>query len=489
MIRSEANKMSPVKLETDFEVNKLCYDSRLVGRNDIFFAIKGYNTDGNYYLKNAIDNGAGAVFTDSIEQEPGANIYRVTNCRETMAVLSDVFYDHPSAKMNVIGVTGTNGKTTVTNLINHILEFADKRTGLIGTNKYVVNKKTLEATHTTPESIDLNGLLFMMQQENVEYVTMEVSSHSLALKRVYGIDFDTVIFTNLSPEHLDFHENMEGYYRTKKLLFDSLKRNNLKDHATRAVYDVDDEYGKRIVSDTAAQTISYGFNDADYKASNLSMNFEGMSFDINYSGDKNRTMKFESLLTGRFNVYNVLAAVAAVRTFEISFDLIISAIKSFPPVDGRFNIIKLRIGALAVIDYSHTPDSLLNALITIKQIMEQPGARKGKIICVFGCGGNRDRSKRPVMGDIAAAHSDYVFVTSDNPRSEEPLSIISEITSGIKTNNFTVEDDRKKAIEMAVERSKGGDVILVAGKGHESYQEIKGVKHHLSDREIVENYC
>ncbi len=416
-------------------------------------------------------------------------IYKVDDCRGAMAVLSDVFYDHPSAKMNVIGVTGTNGKTTVANLINHVLEFAGRRTGLIGTNKYIVNKKSFEATHTTPESVDLNALLFMMHQENVEFAAMEVSSHSLALRRVYGIDFDTAVFTNLSPEHLDFHENMDEYYRTKKLLFDSLQPYNLKNHATTAVYNVDDDYGKRIVGDTAAQRISYGFRDSDYKASNLSMSFEGMSFDVRYSGDKERVIKIESWLTGKFNVYNILAAIAAVRTFEISFDLIISAVKSFPQVDGRFNVIKLRNGAIAIIDYSHTPDSLLNALTTIGQIMKQQGTRKGKIICVFGCGGNRDKSKRPVMGNIASAHSDQLIVTSDNPRFEEPLSIINEITSGIKTNNFAVEEDRKKAIELALGQSESGDVVLIAGKGHESYQEIKGVKYHLSDREIVENFC
>lgn len=484
MLKKAKSKIPRIDIKADFEVNNICYNSKLAAPNDIFFAVKGYNTDGNQFIKEALEKGAKAVFTDVIPPSPELPVYKTDDCRKTMAVFSNVLYDFPSEKMNMIGVTGTNGKTTVTSLINHTLEFAGKKTGLIGTNQYVINKRALEATHTTPESVDLNALLFMMNRENVEFVTMEVSSHSLSLKRVYDIDFDSVVFTNLSPEHLDFHKDMNEYFKVKKNLFDSAKKNNAKNRKTFAVYNIDDYYGEKIVRDTLAEKISYGFNDADYKAANLTMSFNGMRFDIITA---NNIFNINTKLTGRFNVYNILASIAVLRTFEIPYDIILSAIETFQPVEGRFNLIKLRNGASAIIDYSHTPDSLYNALLTIRQLLEQSG--RGRIITVFGCGGNRDKSKRPKMGQIASENSTLVLITSDNPRYEEASSIIEDIKSGISLSNYLIKEDRKAAIEQAIELSKKGDVILIAGKGHETYQEIKGVKFHLSDREIVEKFC
>lgn len=473
----------------DFEVNKLRYNSKSVENGDVFFAIKGLKSDGNEYIGEAISRGANAVFSDKVKDINGKPIYKVPDCRKAMAMLSNVYFAYPSLKMKIIGVTGTNGKTTITHLINHILEQTGKKTGLIGTNGNIINKRVIETSFTTPESIDLNKLLSEMYEDGAEYVTMEVSSHSLAMKRVYGLEFDTAIFTNLTPEHLDFHENMGSYFEAKKILFDSMKRINSKGNRTTVIYNSDDEYGKRIINDTESERISYGLRSALYSIENLKMSFEGMSFDmmVPMNGEGTREFYFDTMLTGKFNVYNILASVASLKTENIPLDLIQDAVRSFEPVDGRFNQIKLGNGAVAIIDYSHTPDSLLKAIETIREILTSTGS-KGEIITVFGCGGNRDRLKRPRMGEIATRLSDKVIITSDNPRDEDPYDIIEQIKEGTVKKNYQIEENREKAIETAIKSSKSGDVILIAGKGHESYQEIKGVRHHLNDKEIASRF-
>jgi UDP-N-acetylmuramoyl-L-alanyl-D-glutamate--2,6-diaminopimelate ligase len=477
------------ELKIDFEINKLCYNSKLVEYGDVFFAIKGFTSNGNDYIEQAISGGAMAVISDEKGPQNGHPVYRVDDARKAMAVMSNIYYGFPSRKMNIIGITGTNGKTTVAHLINHVLELEGKHTGLIGTNGNVINKRFFKTEHTTPESIELNSMLNMMADENVEYVTMEVSSHALALKRVYGIDFDIGIFTNLSSDHLDFHKTMEDYFRSKKILFDSIERINKKGNKTAVIYNVDDEYSRKIINGSEAERVSYGFQTAAYSIDGLKMSFDGMKFDIliPLNGEGKDRISIKSKLTGRFNVYNILASVSALRTLGLSYKAIRKGVEDFEPVEGRFNRIKLTNKASAIIDYSHTPDGLLKALVAIKEIMGTSG-NSGKIITVFGCGGNRDRSKRPVMGHIAAENSDHVIVTSDNPRFEEPLSIIEEIKAGIRSDNYEIEEDREKAIEKAIEISRAGDVILIAGKGHEDYQEIRGVKYHLIDKEIVEKF-
>lgn len=493
-----ANKWFPDPRTNDFQINKLCYNSKHVEQNDIFFAVKGLKSDGNSFIGEAAAKGAGAIISDSILAGqtflPVKNIpiYTVDNVRKNMAVFSNIFYDFPSRKMNMIGVTGTNGKTTVSSIINHVLKSNGKKSGLIGTNKYLIGNREIKASHTTPESIDLNALLFAMIQEDVEFVTMEVSSHSLSLYRVHGIDWDIAAFTNLTPEHLDFHHDMTEYFKAKKILFDSIREVNEKGRITYAVYNSDDKYGNEIVKDTKSKTISYSIQGippyqrvagglfADYTASNVSMSLDGMTFDII---SRERSVKIKTNLTGKFNVYNILCAFASLRQFGFSPADIVLSIESFPPVEGRFNVFNLSNGAYAIVDYAHTPDSLYNALITIREI----GAER--VITVFGCGGDRDKTKRPLMGEIAAKFSDSVIITSDNPRFEEPMDIIKDIITGVKSNNYFVEEDRKAAITKAIEMSHRGDVILVAGKGHEPYQEIKGTRHHLSDIEIVKNFC
>ncbi len=489
MINKAEYNISEKDIVTDFDVKKLCYNSKLVEEGDIFFAIRGYKTDGNRFIPETLAKGAKAVITDNTDVASGDKIYLVDDSRKAMAEMSNIFYDYPSRKMKVIGVTGTNGKTTVTSIINFVLEQNGKKTGLIGTNGNIIDKQFIETTHTTPESVDLNLLLKEMVEKGVKYVTMEVSSHSLKLKRVYGIDFDVAVFTNLTPEHLDFHNTMENYLTSKKILFDSLGKINENGNNTAIIYNADDRYGEKIIENTQPERISFGFNNALYSVKNLHMDFAGMSFDmlVPYNGEGIDRIEVETSLTGRFNVYNLLASAAALKSIGIKYSEIGSALKKFKAVDGRFNQLKLKNGAIAIIDYSHTPDSLSKAISTIREILNLNNS-KGKIISVFGCGGNRDKSKRPVMGKIAASLSDDVIITSDNPRDEEPMDIIEEIKAGITSDNYSVEENREKAIEKAISMSKTGDVILIAGKGHETYQEIKSVKYHFSDRETAERY-
>lgn len=489
MIAKSENVVMDFDKNIDFDVNKLCYNSKEVEQNDIFFAIKGFKADGNDFIQDAFAKGAMAVFTDC---EPGITdprIYKIRECRKMMAIMSNEFYGYPSKNMKMIGVTGTNGKTTVTALINHILQSVGRKTGLIGTNGNYINKRFIKTEYTTPESVDLNKLLKEMTDEQVEYAVMEVSSHSLALERVYGIEFDIAVFTNLTAEHLDFHKTMEQYFSAKKILFDSMKRINENGGNTAVIYNCNDEYGAKIVSTSQAERIAYGFGCGAYTAKNVEMDFNGMSFEVLVprNGEDIDKIHVKTKLTGKFNVHNILAAIASLRVFKVSYKDIIDSIIEFNPVEGRFNRVKLGNGANAIIDYSHTPDSLLKAITTIREILDE-NKSKGRIITVFGCGGNRDRSKRPLMGEIAAKYSDESVITSDNPRDEEPMAIIEEIKAGITSDNYSVEENRELAIKKAVEMSKKGDVILVAGKGHEDYQEIKGVKYHLSDKEIAEKY-
>jgi UDP-N-acetylmuramoyl-L-alanyl-D-glutamate--2,6-diaminopimelate ligase len=473
----------------DFEVNKLCCNSAAAEPNDIFFAIKGFRADGNKFINEALQKGAKAVITDGETEITDPRIYHVKDSRRMMARMSGIFYGEPSKQMIMIGVTGTNGKTTVSMLINHVLRAAGKRTGLIGTNGNYINSRFIKTEHTTPESIELNRLLKEMYAENVEIVVMEVSSHSLALSRVYGIDYDLAVYTNLTPEHLDFHESMDNYYESKKILFDSLKRIGEKGVKPAVIYNCNDEFGVKIVSTSSAERISYGFGCGTYTAKSLKIDLDGMKFDVLVPRNEEGIVKLRlnTNLTGKFNVHNILAAIAALKSLNLRYEQIVDAINNFEPVEGRFNKVGLSNGAIVIIDYSHTPDSLLKAISAVREILDE-NKSEGRIITVFGCGGNRDRTKRPMMGEIAGKNSDEVIITSDNPRDEDPLQIIEEIKAGIGSDNYNIESDREKAIDMAVKKSKKGDVILVAGKGHETYQEIKGVKNHFSDKEAVQKY-
>lgn len=488
---SELLKSSSIKnaeIKDDFEVMGLAYDSRKVQKGFVFFAIIGYEDDGNKYILDALEKGAGAVITERIEGNEYAaklengnrrRIYEAADIRKTMADMSREFYGDPAGKMKVIGITGTNGKTTCTFLMRAVLERAGHKTGLIGTISYMSGGEKKGSSLTTPDSIEIFAMLREMLDNGMEYCVMEVSSIALELKRVYGLDFAAAVFTNLSSEHLDLHSNMENYYKAKKILFDGLSE------GSTAVSNIDDDYGESIVSDTKAEKVFYSIrSDSDFKAEDIKMGIEGLEFKaVTKKGDF--TMK--SGLTGRFNVSNILAVMATANALRINMEIIREAIADFRDVDGRFTRIKLPNGAFAIVDYSHTSDSLKNAIEAARDIVNEQGS--GRVITVFGCGGNRDTTKRPVMGKFATSLSDYTFITSDNPRFEDPMAIINQILTGVQTKeNYEIDANREEAIKKAIEYSKAGDLVLICGKGHETYQEIKGVKTHFDDKEMVAKY-
>ncbi len=459
----------------NFEVEGITNDSRLVEENYIFMSVKGYKDNGDNYIEDALKSGAGAVITES--EYSGKKIIKANEVRKLTAVISSEINGNPSEKLKIIGITGTNGKTTITYLIRHFLEMDGKKCGLIGTIDYLSGNKRQGASLTTPDSPQIHGIFRDMADEGIEYCVMETSSIALLLDRVYDIDFSAAVFTNLTSEHLDLHLNMDNYFKAKKILFDGLKGNSF------ALSNRDDLYGERILENTKAKKIYYSVEkDSGLKAVDIKLDISGLEFSLNGN-------QFKSKLTGRFNVYNILAAVGVAQELGIDYKTSAEYLKSFEPVNGRFNSIRLKNGAYAVIDYSHTSDSLKNAITAAKDIMNQR-PEKGKIITVFGCGGNKDRIKRPEMGKIAVNNSDYVIITSDNPRYEEPMDIIKEILTGIdkKYNNYTVEENRSLAIAEAIKISQEGDIILICGKGHETYQEVKGKRSHFDDREEVQKY-
>jgi UDP-N-acetylmuramoyl-L-alanyl-D-glutamate--2,6-diaminopimelate ligase len=463
----------------DFFIEGLAYDSRKVKENYIFFALKGLKDDGSKYIKSAIDAGAKAIVTDmdlDVNEIP-TNVLSVKDARKTMALFANVYNELPSEKLKLIGVTGTNGKTTTTYLIKTFLENSGYKTGLLGTIDYQIGDVKVESKLTTPESVEICSMLGEMVKQGYQYCVMEVSSIALVMKRVYSLNFNTAIFTNLTSEHLDFHHNMENYFEAKKILFDDLSDNSF------AITNLDDIYGEKILADTKAKKITYAVNaNADYKAENSNFDLKGLSFDI-----KGKDIKIDSNITGKFNIYNMLASIACVRNYNISYDSINDSLKNFEGVNGRFNKIELPNGAYAVVDYSHTSDSLKNAIESAREIVNNEN-KNGRVITIFGCGGNKDVTKRPVMGKFATELSDYSIMTSDNPRFEKPLDIIREIRKGAVNKNYEIDENRETAIEKGIRMSKAGDIILICGKGHETYQEINGVRTHFDDKEMVQKY-
>ena len=464
------------------EVEGIEYDSRKVRKNSVFAAIKGFNVDGHKYIPDALSNGAIAVILDNDESVP-AELFRhneaakilVKDSRSALAEMSDCFYDHPSGKLTLTGITGTNGKTTTSYFIKNILETAGYKTGLLGTISNYIGNQKIESKLTTPESNDLNEMLSKMVSKDCENAVMEVSSHALALKRVHKLYFSSAIFTNITAEHLDFHHNFENYLNAKKTLFDSLSANTL------VVYNSDDKQSDKILENCKAKKYSYGtILPSDFLITNIKFDLSGTSFRVNYKG---YNYDLETSLVGEFNAYNGCAAFVLSKLHGIKVEHILNGIKSTQQVPGRFEVLN-KGNKKVIVDYCHTPDSLEKALEAIRNL-KQNGS---KIITVFGCGGNRDKLKRPAMGKIASEHSDEVIITSDNPRFENSLSIIDEIKSGISKDNFNVIENREEAIKNAIEKSDDHAIILIAGKGHEDYQEIKGVRSHFSDREVAENY-
>lgn len=464
------------------EITGVAYDSRHVTPGTLFVAIKGLKTDGHLYTKDAMAQGAAALLIEdgSAAEASSSNVpvMTVPDSRKAMARVAVNYYGAPSKRLRLLGVTGTNGKTTTTYLIKSILEGWNRKVGLIGTVSYSNGERVLEASHTTPEALEFQGLLREMADNGCEYAVTEVSSHALALKRVYGTDFRTAVFTNLTQDHLDFHADMEDYFRAKAILFSDLSPRN------RAVINIDDPYGKRLTGMTKGSLYTYGLNsDADLRGKNVHLNMDGLEFDaVTPAGP----VHIKSGLVGIYNVYNILAAIGAALSFKVPLEKIASGIAAVTSVPGRFEKIDSGLGFGVVVDYAHTENALRLLLEAAK------GFAPRRTIVVFGCGGDRDKGKRPLMGKAAVELGDYVIVTSDNPRTEDPGKIIEGIEAGIKeamntaskrASGYRLIPDRRSAIEEAIHVAKEGDLVVIAGKGHECYQIIGCEKFHFDDRE------
>lgn len=454
----------------DTEISGISYDSRHTRQGDLFVAVVGFESDGHSYIPMALEKGAAAVLCQSAP-EAGAWV-RVGDTRCALAIASKNFFGDPAGGMTMIGVTGTNGKTTSTLLIKHVLEHCrGAKVGLIGTTGNMIGDELLPSERTTPESFELQKLLREMADAGCEYVVMEVSSHALALSRVAGIEYEVGIFTNLTQDHLDFHGGMEQYAEAKARLFRQSRR---------AVLNLDDKYFELMKKAVSCPLITYSAdsNAADIIAKDIKLLPDRVKFCAVTIGDIARV---NLAIPGRFSVYNALDVIAGCMALGISLQDSTEALSSAKGVKGRVESVPTDGDYTVLIDYAHTPDALENVLSAVRE------TSNGRVVALFGCGGDRDRKKRPVMGEIGTRLSDFAIITSDNPRTEDPDEIIADIVSGIreKKSRYKVISDRVKAIEWAIENHRSGDVIVLAGKGHETYQEINHVKHHMDEREIV----
>lgn len=479
-------KLSAMLKEADYiktagditrEVQAICYDSRTIKPGDMFVCIVGYETDGHKYIGGAIAAGASVIVVQEGAEIPAipqdVTVVYAENTRKILAQLSAAFYGHPQKQLKIIGVTGTNGKTTVTTLVKSILEFEGKTVGLIGTNANMICGRTLPTERTTPESLELFALFAEMVAEGVEYVVMEVSSHSLDLYRVYGIEFCVGAFTNLTQDHLDFHGTMERYLNAKKKLF-------LQSRC--GVVNVDDDAGKSVAKAENCPMLSYSIDgEADIRASDIHISARGVIFSIEYK-EKSYTVRLG--IPGKFSVYNALTAIGIVVAAGMEIGRAVEALTFAKGVMGRCETVYTNTDYTVIIDYAHSPDGLENIIKTVREFAE------GRVITLFGCGGDRDRTKRPIMGNIAGQLSDYCIVTSDNPRTEQPMAIIEEIVAGVKETDceYIVIENRREAIGYALKIARSGDCVILAGKGHETYQILGKTKHHFDEREVIAEY-
>ncbi|MDI6799320.1 MAG: UDP-N-acetylmuramoyl-L-alanyl-D-glutamate--2,6-diaminopimelate ligase [Actinomycetota bacterium] len=463
------------KVEGDLNhiIRDISYDSRTVGPGNVFVAIKGHEKDGHDFIKDAIDRGAVCVITESWQDlSPEITQIMVADSRLALAVLSSLRFDNPTSRLKIVGITGTNGKTTTAYLVRSILDAEKIKSGLIGTIEYRLGKKRLAAGRTTPESYDLQKLFSEMLGEGLSHATIEVSSHAVDLKRTHGIEFDVTVFTNLTQDHLDYHGDMESYSMAKRKFFK-------KNPASIKVINIDDDFGKRLAKDFD-NVMTFGLNEpADIRGHDMVLNGDGTSFRLSFNGGE---IDINLKLNGLFNVSNALASFGAGIALGLDPKNIKAGIEALDSVPGRFERVDLGQSFGVYVDYAHTPDGLEKLIKNAREITA------GQVIVVFGCGGDRDRKKRPLMGRIAAEMADLAIITSDNPRSEEPEAIISEILKGAKgagSNNFLVVPDRRKAIGLAIREAYGGDVVLIAGKGHETGQTFKGKTIPFIDREVA----
>ena len=456
------------------EVSEIVFDSRKAVENSLYVAIKGTVSDGHSFINAAIEKGTKIVVCEDLPESLNSEVtfIKVKDSSKVLGQLASNFYGNPSEKLNLIGITGTNGKTSATTLLFHIFKNLGFQSALISTVEYRIADEIIPSTHTTPDVLTLNKILAKAVETGCEYAFMEVSSHGIDQNRTEGLHFKIAGFTNITHDHLDYHKTFDAYLKTKKRFFDELNPDSI------AITNIDDKNGNVMLQNTKAQKKTYALKTmADYHGRILEADFNGML--LNFNGKE-----FWSTLTGKFNVYNLLLAYAV--TIECGFheDDVLKAISNLKRVKGRFETLKSEGGIFFVVDYAHTPDALENILDSINEIR----TKNERLITVFGCGGDRDHAKRPEMGKIATRKSTLAIITSDNPRRENPAEIIKEIEAGVEPQNYskyTAIPDRKEAIKMAIKFAEPKDIILVAGKGHEDYQEINGVKHHFDDKEVI----
>ena len=461
---------------TDLKVNAIVFDSRNVQKNCLFAAQKGLLFDGHQFIGKAITLGATVILCEELPENLAKDItyIQVEDSNSALALIASNYYDNPSSKLKLIGITGTNGKTTVATLLYKLFQNAGYKTGLLSTVKILVDTKQYEATHTTPNSVAINSYLNEMVELGVDYCFMEVSSHGIHQKRTEGLQFAGGVFTNLTHDHLDYHKTFSEYRDVKKLFFDRLPKTAF------ALVNIDDKNGPVMLQNTEAKKQSYALKTmADFKAKIIENQFSGLVLNINNN-------EVYTKLIGRFNAYNLLAVYGVSILLGLDSTEALQHLSKLENVTGRFQYFISKGGVTAIVDYAHTPDALKNVLETINEI------RTGneQVITVVGCGGNRDKAKRPVMGRIASQLSSQVLVTSDNPRNENPQTIIEEIEAGIEPQNLKKSIsilDREQAIKTAAKLAKKGDIILIAGKGHETYQEIQGKRSHFDDYEQITN--
>jgi len=457
-------------------ISQIANDSRRVQPGALFVAIHGVATDGNLYAKSAAERGAAAVVSETpapADWNAGVPWIQVKDARKALAIAAANFYGQPGKTLKLAGVTGTNGKTTTTSLIDSIAQASGAKTGLFGTIAYHTPQGEHAAPNTTPESVDLQSFLAETRNAAGTFATMEASSHALAMDRVWGLHFAVAVFTNLTRDHIDYHKTFENYFAAKRRLFEGTGAGAPE----VGVVNTDDPWGKKLVG-LAGKTLTYGLqNGVDLKAKKFALSFSGLNFSAQ---TPNGTIQVESALVGRINVYNILAAIGAGIGLGFSNEVIEEGIRNLQAVAGRFQRIDQGQPFLVVVDYAHTDDALENLIRTAKELNP-----KGRIITLFGCGGSRDRTKRPIMGELSGKMSDLSILTSDNPRQEDPLKIISDIVVGMQRSGgkYMIEPDRAKAVRLAIEEARAGDIVLLAGKGHEDYQVFADHTVHLDDRE------
>src|SRR6266852_750909 len=486
-IASESSKLSALfagveasvpAIAGDLDVRQVVCDSRKVQPRALFFALHGAKADGNAFIRDAVSRGAVAIAS---EDAPPATMpssvawIRVVHARKALAISAANFFGHPATALQLVAVTGTNGKTTTTLLVDSILKASGAKTGLFGTISYHTPLGDYPAPNTTPESLDLQGFLAEIRDAGGKYAVLEASSHSLAMDRLLGCHFAVAVFTNLTREHMDYHKTFDDYFAAKLRLFEGTGAGT----PDTAVLNIDDEYGKRLAG-LAKNAVTYGLNSgAQLTTKKFHLTFSGLSFTAQTLNDK---IDIESPLVGRINVYNILAAIGAAQALGLPNEVIAAGIRNLKNVSGRFQPIEMGQPFLVVVDYAHTDDALENLIRTAREL-----SPKGRIITLFGCGGLKDRTKRPVMGEVAGRLSDLTILSSDNPKSEDPLKIISDIIVGLQktAGKYLIEPDREKAIGLAMDEARAGDIVLLAGKGHENYKILADRRLDFDDREVA----